>query len=81
MKKRVHSNNIKRFIQILDEKGNNIFPPATEAQLVVDCLCDLFLGPDWHCVGPMHTGQVNTVILDNILAKYLKGYVRRKERL
>lgn len=81
------SNNMRRFIKILDDfnKENSkkpwgereICPPETEAQLVVNCLCDLFLGEDWYVNLPVNAKQVNTVILDNILYKHCKAY--RKE--
>lgn len=78
------SDNMKRFVDLLDdhyEKENkkplgerNIYPPPTNAQLVVDCLTDLILGDDWYIPDPVTTGQVNTYILDQILYKYCKEY-------
>lgn len=55
-------------------RERDICPPTTEAQLVVNCLCDVFLGEDWYVVFPLHTTQVNTCILDEILYKYYKPY-------
>lgn len=52
----------------------DICPPTTNAQFVVECLCDIFLGEDWYVTFPLHTTQVNTCILDEILYKYYKPY-------
>lgn len=49
-------------------------PTPTDAQLVVECLCDIFLGENWYVVFPLHTTQVNTCILDEILYKYYRPY-------
>lgn len=78
------SENMKRFVDLIDEhyeKENkkplgerNIYPPPTDAQLVVHCLTDLILGDDWYIPDPVTTGQVNTYILDQILYKYCKEY-------
>ena len=78
------SKSMLEFIKILDTFNDenmqkpflqrDIMPPATDAQLVVDCLCDLFLGEDWYVSCPMSQKQINTVILDNILYKYCKDY-------
>lgn len=52
----------------------DLCPTPTEAQLVVECLCDVFLGEDWYVTFPLHSTQVNTCILDEILYKYYKPY-------
>ena len=84
------SDNILKFISTLDnfEKEQmskplmerDLCPPKTDPQLVVDCLCDLFLGEDWCVSMPISTGQVNTVILDNILYKYSKAYRKHSKQ-
>lgn len=69
--------NLEEFNRENEEKPigeQDICPPVTDAQLVVDCLCDLFLGEDWYVVTPIHTTQVNTVILDEILYKHCREY-------
>lgn len=48
-------------------------PPETDAQTVVNCLCDLLLGGEWYCT-VICNDQVNTVILDEILYRYCKEY-------
>lgn len=90
LKRKQISPNIQKFIDLLDEherKENkkprmerNIFPPATSPQLVVDCLCDVFLGEDWYTPNPITTGQVNTVILDTILYRYCREYRKDADR-
>lgn len=75
---------VQEFIRLMDEHANeelkkpylerNLYPRGTDAQLVVNCLCEVFLGKDWYVVDPMHNSQVNTVILDEILYRYCKGY-------
>lgn len=52
----------------------NLYPQATDAQLVVDVLTDLILGEDWYVTDPLGAGQVNTLILDEILYRYNKDY-------
>lgn len=89
-KRRKLSKNMIKFIEQLDEferenmkkpwGERDICPPATDAQLVVDCLCDLILGEDWYVVTPIHTAQVNTVILDEILYKYCTEYRKRVDK-
>ena len=78
------SKNMKQFTKLLDDYyteeskkplgERNIYPPSTNAQLVVDCLTDLILGADWYIPDPITVGQVNTYILDQILYKYCKQY-------
>ena len=83
-KPKITSENIQKFIKQREDHINeemqkpvdqrNIYPECTDAQLVVNCLCDLFLGEDWYVTDPLCTGQVNTIILDNILYKYCSEY-------
>ena len=78
------STSVLKFINILKDfdeveqkkpyRERDICPPSTDPQLVVDCLADVFLGEDWYVSMPICTGQVNTVILDNILYKYYTPY-------
>lgn len=76
--KRPRSDSIHTFVDILfqfeKEHPDDIFPPAIEPQLVVDCLRDVFLGTDWYVTLPMCTKQVNTVILDKILREYSEEF-------
>lgn len=84
LRRRKLSENMKRFVELLDDHYDkeskkplgerNIYPPQTNAQLVVYCLTDLILGDDWYIPDPVTTGQVNTYILDQILNKYCKEY-------
>ncbi len=73
-KKKPESENIRKFVDILYqfemEHPDELCPPITEPQLVVDCLCDVFLGTDWYTALPLNTKQVNTIILDEILRKH-----------
>lgn len=93
-KPKITSENIKKFIKQREEylkkqmqmpiDKRNIYPNCTDAQLVVNCLCDLFLGENWYVVDPLCNGQVNTIILDNILYEYCPEYrkyikLKRKE--
>ena len=84
------SENIDKFIKILDDFDEeqsklpylerNICPPPTDAQLVVNCLCDLFLGEGWYVGMPLSTKQVNTIILDNILYMKCRKYRRLSKK-
>lgn len=75
---------VKEFIKLMEEHSTeelkkpylerNLYPRGTDAQLVVNCLCEVFLGKDWYVVDPIHNSQVNTIILDEILYRYCKGY-------
>ena len=77
-KKKPESENIRKFVDILYqfemEHPDELCPPITEPQLVVDCLCDVFLGADWYTALPLNTKQVNTIILDEILRKHSKEF-------
>lgn len=78
------SKNVANFISRLETaykvemdkpwRERNIMPVETEAQEVVNCLCDVFLGENWYVAVSMNQKQVNTVILDNILYKYCAAY-------
>lgn len=70
---------VKKFTEWLEQeaKDDNLCPPSLPAQLAVDYLCNYLLGEDWYCVMPMHTEQVNTEIVHEILMKYSRKY--RKE--
>lgn len=82
--KKKMSENMRKFAKSLDDFNTEnkkkpymereMCPPPTNAQLVVDCLCDLFLGENWYVSMPLSAKQANTVILDNILYKYCKEY-------
>lgn len=82
--KRKMSDTVQKFIDLIEKhykeenkkswRERDICLPTTEAQLVVSCLCDVFLGEDWYVTFPLHTTQVNTCILDEILYKYYKPY-------
>lgn len=52
-------------------------PPKTEAQEVVNCLKELFLGEDWYIVDSVSGQQANSIILDEILKRYCKAYRER----
>lgn len=77
------SKNMKRYIEILNnlEKENiqkplgerEICPPETDPQLVVNCLCDLFLGENCYIALPVNAKQANTEILYKILYKHCKA--------
>ena len=83
-KKEKLSENMLKFIENLEKyeqeqnqlpvNKRNIYTTSTDAQLVVDCLCDLFLGEDWYVIDPLSNGQVNTIILDENLYKHFKPY-------
>ena len=55
------------------DSSGNICPMPLSAQYCLNILCDVFLGEDWYCALPLPQEQMNTVILDNILASTLKG--------
>ena len=59
----------------------DICPITTDAQFIVNCLCDVFLGEDWYVTFPLHTTQVNTCILDEILYKYYRPYRKYIKKL
>lgn len=77
-KQKKPSENIQRFVDMLYHFEKNhpdeLCPPETEPQLIVNCLCDVFLGADWYTVMPLNTKQVNTIILNEILRKHSKEF-------
>ena len=56
---------------------DNIFPPPLEPQLALNFLREYILGEDWYSVNPIHTTQINTEVVPEILYKCSKRY--RKE--
>lgn len=82
-RKRKMTRSIREFVWRMQEyeeaelrkpwRERNIFCDGTDAQEVVNCLCELFLGEDWYS-GCMSNAQVNTEILDNILYRYCTEY-------
>lgn len=58
-----------------DEKEKEyygIFPPPTDAQHGLNILIEHFLGKDWYASGSMHTAQVNSEAIHEILKRYPK---------
>lgn len=82
-KKTPKSKSIQKFVDILyqfeKENPDELCPPETNPQLVVDCLCDVFLGTDWYIAMPINTKQANTVILDRILRMHSKEFKKLVE--
>lgn len=72
------SENIQQFVDTLYQFEKNhpdeLCPPETEPQLIVNCLCDVFLGTDWYTTMPLNTKQVNTIILNEILRKHSREF-------
>lgn len=52
---------------------DNIFPPPLDAQIAIDFLSEELLGKNWYVSAPIHTKQVNTVIVDEIIKTYAHG--------
>ena len=73
---------IKPFDKWLHEnwKDDNIFPPALDAQMAIDFLSEELLGKNWCVSAPMHTKQVNTVIVDEIITTYARGSRWRRKK-
>lgn len=78
---------LEEFINILveHEKSNpkELYPPTIDPQFVIDCLCEVFLGPDYYIVLPCGNAQGNTIILDEILRTHSRKYrklVKRKQK-
>lgn len=61
-----------KYFDILEEYGkeDNICPPSTDAQLVVNLLCEYLLGENYYVNVPVSAQQCNTVIVQDILYKY-----------
>lgn len=78
VKRKPKSDNIRKFVdiqyQFRVEHPKDLCPPETDPQLVVNCLCDVFLGPDWYVAFPIGPKQVNTIILDEILRAHSMEY-------
>lgn len=83
-KRSPESKSIQTFVDALyqfeKEHPDELCPPETEAQLVIDCLRDVFLGVDWYTVLPGNQKQVNTIILDQILTQYSSEYRKLIEK-
>lgn len=66
----------ERILKLAGPGDYGMLPPPMDAQVALNELCRFFLGDDWYCVLPIHTGQVNTEIVYEIESKYKK--VNRK---
>ena len=60
----------KRLFELSDKGNNGICPPAINAQVALNELCEFFLGKDWYIVTPMHNAQVNYVMVYEIERKF-----------
>ena len=69
-KKETNEDIINRIFSLAKEGDYGMLPPPMDAQVALDELCRFFLGDDWYCVLPIHTGQVNTEIVYEIEKKY-----------
>ena len=70
----------EQFRQILDDESYGIMVAPTDAQLAVNVLQEYLLGKDFWVTDPLSNGQVNTMIVHNILAKYSRKYRRECKR-
>lgn len=52
---------------------DNMLPPPLDAQMAIDFLSEELLGKNWYLSVSMHTKQVNTVIVDEIIRTYARG--------
>jgi len=60
----------EKFMKEARENSNldcGICPPSTKAQDGLHILIEHFLGEDWYVVSPLHTEQVNTEAIYQIL--------------
>ena len=73
--KAILMNEYKKNVALQPEE-KDMCDPSTDAQLVVDCIADTFLGEDWYVTMPESAKQVNTVILFKILCRYNKEFKR-----
>ena len=70
----------EQFMQILDDESYGIMVAPTDAQLAVNVLEEYLLGKDFLVTDPLSNGQVNTMIVHNILVKYSRKYRRELKR-
>ena len=75
-KKETNKEIAERILKLTEPGDYGMLPPPMDAQVALNELCRFFLGDDWYCVLPIHTGQVNTEIVYEIESKYKK--VNRK---
>ena len=60
----------KRLFELSDKGKYGICPPALDAQVALNELCEFFLGKDWYIVTPMHNAQANYVMVYEIERKF-----------
>lgn len=58
------------FIYKNADSDYGILPPPIDAQTGLDVLIHHFLGDDWYSISLIHTEQVNTEAIHEILRKY-----------
>lgn len=61
----------------------NLYPPAIDSQIVINCLCDCFLGGSYYISDPLPNCQANTIICYDILMRYspiFRKYVKEMNK-
>lgn len=69
---------VQKKIALHDEE--NIYPPPTSDFDGLQILISHFLGDEWYVVDPLSNGQVNSIAIMEILAKYPNGEQKKERR-
>lgn len=59
---------------IFEDGSRGMCPAPMDAQLGLNVMAEYLLGSDWYVVDPIHTEQVNTVLVHAILMRYSRKF-------
>lgn len=60
----------------IEDTSYGLYPAPMEAQEALDILTSYLLGDDWYVVDPMGVKQCNACVIEQILDKYSKKWVK-----
>lgn len=68
----------EKFLQMIENKymyeSENIYPESMTDREFVQIMLDYFLGEDYYVADPLGHGQINTVVVCEIISKYYSKY-------
>ena len=71
-----YNDSFQKVKQHAQDKSYGMYPAPMSAQDAINILCDYLLGDDWYFAGSCGEEQGNAIIVDTILSKYSKEYVK-----
>lgn len=70
------TDNKKKLFEILSDEKYGLCPAPMSAEDAIQILTDYLLGEDFYIEMPLSQKQANTVIVERILKKYSRDYIK-----